>query len=99
MSALSSLGYLVGPSAAAFASQNGASPAVKRANYAAFYSLHLGAVEPQGWLRLYLQKQPDQLGSQLPNVSSPFTGDYWSGEERPPKLKSPMRNAIIPLVL
>ena len=39
-----------------------------------------GAVRPQGWLRGYLQKQAEQLGSQLPKISWPFTRDYW-GEQ------------------
>jgi hypothetical protein len=54
------------------------------ARHAAFRSLAPGAVEPKGWLHLYLQKQADQLGGHLPEVSWPFTGNYWSGEETPP---------------
>lgn len=56
----------------------------KRAQHAVFDSLAPGAVLPAGWLRLYLQKQARQLGSHLPEVSWPFTGRYWSGEETPP---------------
>ena len=33
-------------------------------------------------LRAYLEKQAQELGSQLPNVSWPFTGAYWAGEEQ-----------------
>lgn len=51
------------------------------ANFGAFRPLAPGDVSPEGWLRLYLQKQVDQLGSQLPNVSAPFTGNYWEGAE------------------
>jgi hypothetical protein len=40
------------------------------------------SVLPQGWLRTYLQKQANQLGYSLPDVSEPFTGDYWAGEEK-----------------
>ncbi len=50
-------------------------------SYAAFHSLAPGAVRPEGWLRLYLEKQAAQLGSQLPQISWPFSGAYWAGEE------------------
>jgi hypothetical protein len=40
-----------------------------------------GAVRPEGWLRNYLEKQAAQLGSKLPQISWPFTGTYWAGEE------------------
>lgn len=49
--------------------------------HAALRPLPPGAVEPKGWLRSWLQKQAAQLGSQLPDVSWPFTGAYWHGEE------------------
>ena len=49
--------------------------------FAAWYPLEPGAVRPDGWLRLYLEKQASQLGSKLPEVSWPFTAPYWSGEE------------------
>jgi hypothetical protein len=55
---------------------NSASPA-----YAAMRFLAPGAVQPKGWLRGYLKKQAAQLGSKLPQVSWPFTGTYWDGEE------------------
>ncbi|HEX4006204.1 MAG TPA: beta-L-arabinofuranosidase domain-containing protein [Acidobacteriaceae bacterium] len=41
-----------------------------------------GAVRPDGWLRGWLQKQANQLGSHLPEVSWPFTKDYWGEEQR-----------------
>lgn len=44
-----------------------------------------GAIKPAGWLALYLNKQANQLGGHLPEVSSPFTGEHWSGEETPPE--------------
>jgi len=40
-----------------------------------------GAVGPEGWLGLYLNKQARQLSLHLPEVSWPFTGAYWAGEE------------------
>lgn len=40
-----------------------------------------GAVQPNGWLRGYLEKQASQLGSKLPQVSVPFTGAYWAEEQ------------------
>lgn len=56
-----------------------------RASMSAFGKLHSmapGAVAPEGWLQLYLQKQAQQLASHLPTISSPFTKPYWSGEEK-----------------
>jgi uncharacterized protein len=49
--------------------------------FAKFYSLAPGGVAPEGWLKLYLQKQADHLLSQLPATSWPFTEGYWSGKE------------------
>lgn len=49
--------------------------------HASLYSLAPGAVAPEGWLRLYLEKQSSQLASKLPTVSWPFTHEYWAGEE------------------
>jgi len=49
--------------------------------YSALDSLPAGAVQPEGWLRVYMEKQAAQLGSKLPQVSWPFTFDYWAGEE------------------
>jgi hypothetical protein len=49
--------------------------------FGALRALAPGAVTPQGWLEGWLQKQAAELGSHLPEVSWPFTQDYW-GEER-----------------
>ena len=57
---------------------------IHRSRHAAFLPLAPGAVEPAGWLHLYLEKQAQQLGSHLPDVSWPFIDRYWSGEETPP---------------
>jgi hypothetical protein len=51
-------------------------------SFAAFRPLTPGSVRPEGWLRLYLEKQAAELGSQLPQISWPFTEAYWSGEEQ-----------------
>ncbi|HEY2466448.1 MAG TPA: beta-L-arabinofuranosidase domain-containing protein [Terracidiphilus sp.] len=40
-----------------------------------------GAVQPEGWLRRYLERQASQLGSKLPQVSWPFTEGYWAEEQ------------------
>jgi hypothetical protein len=50
-------------------------------SYAALHALPPGAVQPEGWLRVYMERQAAQLGSKLPQVSWPFTGAYWAGEE------------------
>jgi uncharacterized protein len=44
-------------------------------------SLPPGAIRPEGWLRRYLEKQASELGSKLPQVSLPFTRDYWATEQ------------------
>ncbi|MGA8940001.1 MAG: beta-L-arabinofuranosidase domain-containing protein [Acidobacteriaceae bacterium] len=54
------------------------------ATHGALTELAPGAVEPQGWLRGYLAKQAAELGSQLPDVSWPFSADYWAGLEKGP---------------
>ena len=41
-----------------------------------------GSVHPEGWLRGWLEKQAAQLGSHLPEVSWPFTKDYWGEEQQ-----------------
>ncbi|HTW46151.1 MAG TPA: beta-L-arabinofuranosidase domain-containing protein [Acidobacteriaceae bacterium] len=56
--------------------------AIRPRSYAALASLPPGAVRPEGWLRTYMEKQVAQLGSQLPDVSWPFTEPYWKGEEQ-----------------
>lgn len=47
----------------------------------ALHELPPDAVEPQGWLRRYLEKQASELGSKLPEVSWPFTAAYWAEEQ------------------
>jgi hypothetical protein len=47
----------------------------------ALRALPPGAINPQGWLRIYLEKQASQLGSKLPQVSWPFTEAYWAEEQ------------------
>lgn len=53
----------------------------KTKDFAALHPLVPGAVQPEGWLRAYMERQAAELGSQLPHVSWPFTADYWAGEE------------------
>lgn len=48
--------------------------------YGALQALSPGTVLPEGWIESWLQKQAAELGSHLPEVSWPFTQDYW-GEE------------------
>jgi len=55
--------------------------------HAQLHELAPGAVRPEGWLGGMLQKQADQLGSKLPQVSWPFTGSYWAGEEKDESIK------------
>lgn len=43
--------------------------------------LPAASVTPQGWLRTWLEKQASELGYYLPDVSEPFKGGYWEGEE------------------
>jgi hypothetical protein len=45
-------------------------------------SLAPGAVRPEGWLLGWLQKQATTLGSHLPEISWPFTEDYWGTEQQ-----------------
>jgi uncharacterized protein len=57
------------------------------APHARLRELAPGAVRPEGWLRSMLEKQAAQLGSKLPQVSWPFTGTYWAGEEKDESIK------------
>ena len=41
-----------------------------------------GAVLPNGWLLSFLRMQADGLGGHLPEVSWPFTKDYWGREQQ-----------------
>lgn len=61
-------------------------PPATRARYASFQPLRPGSIVPGGWLRIYLEKQALQLARHLPEVSWPFTGDYWRGEEKTPDI-------------
>src|SRR5881394_3189460 len=54
----------------------------RRKTHAAFHSLPPGTVKPEGWLGLYLDKQAKGLSLHLPEVSWPFTGAFWAGEEK-----------------
>ncbi len=51
-------------------------------SHASLRELAPGTVRPEGWLRGRLEKQAAQLGSKLPQISWPFTGAYWAGEEQ-----------------
>ena len=52
--------------------------------WAALSSLPPGDIRPEGWLQLYLDKQAKELAFHLPDVSWPFTKNYWAGEEEAP---------------
>jgi hypothetical protein len=49
--------------------------------FGAMRALAPGTVLPEGWLRNLLEKQASGLGFHLPEISWPFTKDYW-GEEK-----------------
>lgn len=51
-------------------------------SYASLRPLAPGAVRPEGWLRGNLERQASQFGSKLPEISWPFTENYWAGEEQ-----------------
>jgi hypothetical protein len=51
--------------------------------FGAMRALPPGTVLPEGWLRNLLQKQADGLGLHLPEISWPFTKDYWGEETQP----------------
>jgi uncharacterized protein len=57
------------------------------APHAQLRELAPGVVRPEGWLRGMLEKQAAQLGSKLPQVSWPFSGAYWAGEEKDESIK------------
>jgi hypothetical protein len=52
-----------------------------RPSHSALDSLPPGAIRPEGWLGLYLDKQAKGLSLHLPEVARPFTGAFWAGEE------------------
>jgi uncharacterized protein len=56
-------------------------------SHAQLRELAPGVVRPEGWLRGMLEKQAAQLGSKLPQVSWPFNGAYWAGEEKDESIK------------
>lgn len=74
----------LGSHRSAFAAVLDSAETNRRASYAAFHSLPPGAVRPEGWLGLYLEKQTKGLSLHLPMVSWPFTGAFWAGEEKTP---------------
>lgn len=49
--------------------------------FAVLMPLKPGAVKPEGWLKLYLDRQAAELGSQLDSISWPFSAAYWDGLE------------------
>jgi DUF1680 family protein len=51
--------------------------------FAELRSLPPGAIKPEGWARLHMEGQA-RLASALPEVSFPFSGSYWEGEENSP---------------
>jgi DUF1680 family protein len=84
LAGLSALSLFLGPQSA-YAADGARRPAQEfRARYAALYTLPAGDIQPAGWLGQYLQKQANELGRHLPEVSWPFDGRYWSGEETAP---------------
>jgi len=74
--------------------------------FAALTELAPGAVKPEGWLKLYLEKQAAELGSQLDSISWPFSAAYWAGleegeswwpwEQKAYWLDGAMRLALVP---
>ena len=75
--AMMSSAMLMGSGPALNALEAGSKPRT----YGALEPLAPGAIVPAGWLRVYMEKQAAQLGSQLPQVSWPFTGAYWAGTQ------------------
>ncbi len=61
--------------------------AVDTTPHAQLFELAPGVVQPEGWLREMLQKQAAHLGSKLPEISWPFIGSYWAGEEKDVSIK------------
>lgn len=49
-----------------------------RAPSAVFEELSYGSVKPEGWLRLWLERQRDGLTGKIRTIFPPFTGDSWS---------------------
>ncbi len=80
LAGLSSAALVLGPKDA---SGVPAAEHLPAAEYAALDTLAPGDVAPEGWLKLYLEKQAKELGGRLAEVSWPFTVSYWAGEEKP----------------
>lgn len=52
--------------------------------YAEMSTLPIGAIKPEGWLKLHMESQ-GRLTSALPEISYPFfSGTFWEGEENSP---------------
>ena len=52
--------------------------------YAEMSTLPIGAIKPEGWLKLHMESQA-RLTSALPEISYPFfSGTFWEGEEDSP---------------
>jgi DUF1680 family protein len=79
--ALAALRSMRGRAAALVASVLNSTELRGSPSHAVLHSLAPGAVKPEGWLGLYLDKQAKGLSLHLPEVSRPFTGAYWAGEE------------------
>ena len=79
-SAVLAVGRTIRP-ASALASTLSCAAAKGRPAHAVLDSLPPGAVKPEGWLALYLNKQAKGLSLHLPEVARPFTGAFWAGEE------------------
>src|ERR1035437_4392307 len=47
--------------------------------------LRIGSVQPQGWLRLQLEKQADGITGHLTRLYPPFTGTAWTADATDPK--------------
>jgi len=51
--------------------------------YAELRSLPPGAIKPEGWVKLHMEAQA-RLTTVLPEISFPFSGGFWEGEENSP---------------
>lgn len=74
--------FVLSCSAALLLGETGSSVPPRSKSYAAFEEFPVGTVRPEGWLRHYLVKQAEGLGSQLPHVSWPFTDPFWKGAKK-----------------